>query len=191
MPSLTHAQAPFRVYYVVFLTLVLPIALAVGDDSILRVGIARADITPNVKGKAPVWIAGYGQNRRATGVHDPLYATALVLGDGQRQMALVSVDLVGLQYPDVQRIRKKLVGFDYVLVSSTHNHEGPDVIGIWGRSPVQSGVDPDYVDSVVDKACQSVRQARQNMRPATEWRGCQPTGSATLESRLSATMRFV
>ena len=39
----------------------------------LRVGLAKRDITPTVDGPKPVWIAGYGQNRRATGIHDPLF----------------------------------------------------------------------------------------------------------------------
>ena len=35
-------------------------------------------------------------------------------------------DVVGLFLPSVERIRKELPGFTYVLVSSTHNHHGPD-----------------------------------------------------------------
>ena len=47
--------------------------------------------------------------------------------------------------PIVERVRKQLPGFTYVLVSSTHNHEGPDTLGLWGPNPFQSGVDPDYL----------------------------------------------
>ena len=106
-------------------------------------GYGQADVTPDVHGKTPVWIAGYGQNRRATGVHDPLYARAIVISDGKKKVALAAVDVVGLQYPTVQEIRKRLEGFDYVLVASTHNHEGPDTVGIWGPTPFKSGVDPE------------------------------------------------
>src|SRR5437588_11499966 len=99
----------------------------------LEVGFGKAEVTPDVHA-APVWIAGYGHNRRATGVHDPLWARAVVLRDGKKKVALVSVDLVGLQYPNVQNVRKRLPDFAYVLVASTHNHEGPDTIGLWGPS---------------------------------------------------------
>ena len=132
----------------------------------LRVGFARVDITPDPTGARPVWIAGYGQNRRATGVHDPLYATAVVLSDGKSRFALVSLDLVGLQHPDVLRIRDQLQGFDYVLIASTHNHEGPDVIGIWGPSPRKSGVDPQYVDDVVEQTVRCINAAAQHLQAA-------------------------
>src|SRR5688500_10228042 len=90
----------------------------------LQVGFAETDITPDVSSK-PIWIAGYGHGRRATGVHDPLMSRAVVLEHGGQRVALVAVDLVGLQYPEVKRIRAKLKDFHYVLVASTHNHEGP------------------------------------------------------------------
>ncbi|MEM9659171.1 MAG: neutral/alkaline non-lysosomal ceramidase N-terminal domain-containing protein, partial [Planctomycetota bacterium] len=132
----------------------------------LRVGFAKIDITPDVEQDRPVRIAGYGQNRRAVGVHDPLYAIALVLSDGERTVALASVDLIGLQLQDVQRIRDRLQRFDYVLVSSTHNHEGPDVIGIWGPNPITSGVDAEYVDAVVQKTADCIREAASDLKPA-------------------------
>jgi hypothetical protein len=132
----------------------------------LSVGFGIADVTPDVKGKTPVWIAGYGMGRRATGVHDPLFARALVVDDGQKKIALAAVDVVGLQYPTVREIRAKLAGFDYVLVASTHNHEGPDVVGIWGSSPFRSGVDPKYLAELVDKTVAAVKQADSARQPA-------------------------
>ena len=76
---------------------------------------------------------------QATGVHDPLQARAAVLRHGGRKVALVSVDLVGFFYPNVVNVRDRLPGFHYVLVSSTHNHEGPDTLGLWGASAFTSG----------------------------------------------------
>ncbi len=131
----------------------------------LEAGFAETDITPDVKGKKPVWLAGYGMGRSATGVHDPLMCRCVVLQDGQDKIALVSVDLVGLQYPDVQRIRAKLPDFKYVMVSSTHNHEGPDVIGIWGRTAFHRGVDDAYIDLVVERTVEAVRKAERVLLP--------------------------
>jgi hypothetical protein len=121
------------------------------------VGFGEAEITPEIGGKKEVWLAGYGMNRAATGVHDPLMARCVVLQDGGQKIALVSVDLVGLQYPAVLEIRKELPGFAYVMVSSTHNHEGPDVIGMWGKSPLHYGVDDDYVAATVKRVAQLVK----------------------------------
>jgi hypothetical protein len=137
-----------------------------GAEANLLVGFAETEITPDVNGERPVWIAGYGHGRMATGVHDPLMVRCVVLGHGADRIALVAVDLVGLQYPEVQRIRQALRDYRYVLVASTHNHEGPDVIGIWGPTPFQRGVDGSYLQLVVDRSVQTVRTAEKKLEPA-------------------------
>ncbi|HZY87550.1 MAG TPA: neutral/alkaline non-lysosomal ceramidase N-terminal domain-containing protein [Gemmataceae bacterium] len=131
----------------------------------LQVGFGEAEITPQV-GAKPVYLAGFGHNRKATGVHDPLFARAVVLRDGDTKIALASVDLVGFFHPNVLRVREKLPGFAYVLVSSTHNHEGPDSLGLWGPSMVLSGVDPDYMKSVEGQIVKAVRTADAACKPA-------------------------
>jgi hypothetical protein len=130
----------------------------------LEVGFGEADVTPKL-GEKPVYLAGFGHNRLATGVHDPLRARAAVLRAGPRKVALVSVDVVGLFHPLVERVRKRLDGFDYVLVSSTHNHEGPDTLGLWGPRVFKSGVDPAYMTSVEDQIVKAVRTADGARRP--------------------------
>src|SRR5262245_864704 len=94
----------------------------------LRAGFAEADITPAVGGDHTVYMAGFGQNRKATGVHDPLKARAVVLEHDNRRVALVSLDVIGFFHPNVLRVREQLPGFTYLLVTSTHNHEGPDTL---------------------------------------------------------------
>lgn len=125
----------------------------------LEVGFGVVDITPDVGGDKPVYIAGYGQNRRATGVHDPLYVRAVVFRDGDQKIAMLTADVVGLFYGTTKTIREKLDGFSYVLVSSTHNHEGPDTMGIWGPSPFRTGIDPDYMRRLIDACVQAVNEA--------------------------------
>jgi hypothetical protein len=136
---------------------------AAEQDGLLRAGWAEIEITPPLDGERPVYLAGFGMNRKARGVHDPLMARAVVLDDGRRRLAIVSVDLVGLQYPTVQAIRERLAELAYVLVASTHNHQGPDVIGIWGRGPLHRGVDDAYLADVVEKVVLCVRQAAQHL----------------------------
>ncbi len=135
---------------------------------VLTVGFAEVDITPDVKAKGkPVYLAGFGQKRKATGVNDPLMARAFVLSDGKRKVAVVSVDLVGFFLDNVEHVRKALPGFDYVLISSTHNHEGPDTLGLWGPSPLQSGVDRQYLALVEKRIAEAVRAADKARKPAT------------------------
>jgi len=129
----------------------------------LRVGFGEADITPDLKAEKGVFLAGYGQGRRATAVHDPLFARAVVLSDGKRKIAFVACDLIGVMYPTVKAVRAKLAGFDYVMVSATHNHEGPDTIGLWGASPIQTGVDPAYTAELIDGCVAAVLAAQKNL----------------------------
>src|SRR5437764_6535458 len=58
----------------------------------LKIGAAEIDITPPVGHR----VAGYFDERLATGVHDPLKAKAIVMKQGDEQIALVFCDLVGL-----------------------------------------------------------------------------------------------
>lgn len=131
---------------------------------LISAGFAQADITPKL-GKKPVYIAGFGQNRIATKVHDPLMARVVVLKDHSKKIALASVDVVGLFFDSVQKVRNKLPGFDYVLVSSTHNHEGPDTLGLWGPNPFQSGVDPAYLQEVEEQIVKAIKDADQALQP--------------------------
>src|SRR5262249_42704896 len=84
--------------------------LASQDSGALTVGFGEADITPKVGGD-PVYMAGFGQNRKATKVHDPLLARAVVLRDGTQKIAIASVDLVGYFHPQVLAVRQRLPGF--------------------------------------------------------------------------------
>jgi hypothetical protein len=136
------------------------------EGSELNVGFAEAEITPKAGDKEkPVYMAGFGHDRVADGVHDPLMTRAVVLKDGDRKIALVSVDLVGFFHLNVTRIREQLAGLHYVLVSSTHNHEGPDTVGLWGKNPFTSGVDKDYINSVEEKIVKAIKDADGAAKP--------------------------
>ena len=153
----------------------------------LHVGYAKVDITPQLTPEKPVWLAGYGHGRRATGVHDPLYARCFVLAAGEtaeRKIAFVSVDLVGLQYPLVQYVRERLPEIEYTLIASTHNHEGPDVIGIWGETPLQRGADSDYLRALADKLIAVVREAAGRLEPARASYGTATDENLLGDSRL-------
>jgi len=115
-------------------------------------------------------MAGFGQGRDATGVHDDLYARALVIEVGEASIALVALDLIGFFHDDVVRIREEIkarhpeVGAGYVMVCSTHTHAGPDLIGLW--TPAGVPLDPDYVARVRSEATNAVAEAWRARRPA-------------------------
>jgi hypothetical protein len=159
-------------------------AAATENVAAVRAGFAAVEITPTLPGPRPIYIAGYGMNRKASGVHDPLFARTVVLAQHGERIAIVSVDLVGLQYPTVKAIRARLPDFRYVLISSTHNHEGPDVIGIWGRGPFHRGVDDDYLAAVVERVVESVQRAAARLMPVAAMYGTAKDESLLADSRL-------
>ena len=60
-------------------------------------------------------------------------------------------------------MRRQLPGFSYVLISSTHNHEGPDTLGLWGPSPFKSGVNPAYMKLVQEQIIKAVNWFEQHL----------------------------
>jgi hypothetical protein len=150
----------------------------------LRAGFGQADITPELSEDNPVWLAGYGPGRAASGVHDRLYVRCVVLEHEKERIALVSVDSIGLQLPDVERIRQGLPEYRYVLVSSTHNHEAPDVIGIWGQTPFQRGADDQYLQLIVDRTASAVRDAERQLREVQAYFGTAEDETLVHDSRL-------
>src|SRR5437899_5144676 len=85
-----------------------------------RAGAAEVVVTPPVG----VELEGYGN--RASGsvaVHDDLYAHALVLDDGRRRAAIVTVDVIWVDAPTVARVRAAAAELDIpperVLIACT------------------------------------------------------------------------
>jgi hypothetical protein len=117
----------------------------------------------------PVWIAGFSNNKPAAGIHDDTWARTIVLDDGTTRIAIVVLDAIGFMHDDVVDARKMLPeewGLAYILIASTHTHEGPDLIGMWGKSPLKSGVNSDYKKFVKQQIVQSVGMAVNNLVPA-------------------------
>lgn len=92
-----------------------------------------------------LWIAGYGNNRPAMGVKDPLWTRVVVLRQGDVTVALVTIDAVGLFYDETVRVRERLEEVrpgevDLVMLQATHTHEAPDTLGQWGFSDPFAGL---------------------------------------------------
>lgn len=129
----------------------------------------KADITPDLSSEN-VYLAGYGfMGRKAQGVHDPLYARILILSNKKETLAIVGLDLIGFFRNQVSDLRK-LSGFDeshkYLFVASTHDHSGPDTLGLWGPFPGVSGVDPRYLKRIENAIAQKIKELSKNLKPA-------------------------
>ncbi|MCZ7584189.1 MAG: hypothetical protein M5R36_13095 [Deltaproteobacteria bacterium] len=100
------------------------------DDGRLYGAAAKRVITPNeANHPETIYMGGTSQNRIATGVHDDLLASVLVLANAHEHVVIASLDLIGFPRPAVRKIRERLAWHglspDAVFVSSTHTHEGP------------------------------------------------------------------
>lgn len=116
-----------------------------------------------------VWMAGFQNKRPAQGIHDELWARAMVLENNEYKIAWVVLDVIGYGSDDIIQIRKSInqnTDVDYVVISSTHTHEGPDLIGMWGDSYMKSGVDPEYRQYVLSQTISAIIKANDHLRPA-------------------------
>ncbi len=130
----------------------------------LLVGSAEREITPAIGG----YMGGFSLARTSTRVAAPLKVRALVLASGQRRIAIVGVDNLGVMRDDVDWIKRGLDGFAVgdVFVCASHTHAGPDLIGLWGNYLTSSGRDREYVAQLRRAAAAAVAEARANAAPA-------------------------
>jgi hypothetical protein len=117
------------------------------------------------------FLAGFfhhGPYYTATGVHDPLWARALVLEQGETKLAIVALDVVGLLYPEVVRIREGVadLGLTQIIVASTHTHGGVDTLGLWGPNFSTDGKDPRTMEHLRSQTEEAIRRAWATRRPA-------------------------
>ena len=137
----------------------------------LQAGAASTEVSP----QPGMFIAGDARNRRFAGEHDPLHARAVVVSHGDEAAAIVVVDNIGLSHPDVQRIQRRAAELttsvalapERILVSSTHTHSGPDVVGLWGEHELSSGRDEEYMERLIDATAQQVASAATRRQPVT------------------------
>jgi hypothetical protein len=153
--------------------------------STCRFGIARSDITPPVGIYHRMW--GAATHDRATGVHRPLTATAVVFQAANDPIAadteqvVVAVDHCLLWAPDMEQLLSAVcagtaLAPGQVIVAFSHTHAA----GLMGRE--RGGLPggeliPPYFDELARRLTALVREARTSVRPVTVTYG---TGRCTL-----------
>lgn len=130
----------------------------------MQAGVAQIEITPSVG----IALSGYIARRGpALGAHDPLYAKALVLDNDTTQVALVTVDVLGLQHTFVATVRAAIaaqtgIPAANVLIACSHTHAGPATMVLHGCGEV----DPAYLQTLQERIVAVTVQAWLNRRPA-------------------------
>ncbi|MEM0173104.1 MAG: neutral/alkaline non-lysosomal ceramidase N-terminal domain-containing protein [Sulfolobaceae archaeon] len=128
------------------------------------VGISEEEITP----KHSTYMAGFiARERPSEGVHDPLYARTLVISDEKEVLAVISLDLLGIDEELTEEIRIKAeekLGFagKNIIIHATHTHSGPCVQKnlLWGK------IDFNYRVFLIERCIQSLEKALKTLNPA-------------------------
>ena len=115
--------------------------------STLRAGVARVDITP------PIGISMVGYYIRegvSNGVERPLTATALVLASDSVKIAILSCDIVFIQNPHADEIRRRIAAAigtaeECVIVNCSHTHCGPTLPGFLWQDEDQRAMQSAYL----------------------------------------------
>lgn len=139
-----------------------------GNSSYL-VGTSKLAVTP----PTGTLLAGYGRNRTSIGSFDKLFTKAVYIQDQYSAIVIVTIDCIGLTRPDIELIQKKVsveilkLKPEAVIISSTHTHAGPDVVGLWGESMWSNGRDEQYMSELRGKIIANIIAASNSTVVAT------------------------
>lgn len=130
----------------------------------MQAGLARVEITPS----GPIRMEGMLRAHDSTGVHDPIFAKALVLSNGPQPadaFAIVALDVCAMSAEICRTIRtlaEKRTGipFDRIIVAAKHNHSGP------ATRDSQNEREKEYVQSLIQKVVALIEEAASRLEPA-------------------------
>ena len=145
-----------------FLTLLILLVASplMANAQTFKAGVARADITP----EPGVELWGYSnRSGPATGTLDPLYARVLVLDDGRKAVAIVTLDL-GRSFgqPQMNLVRDRvhqIHNVNEVMFIASHTHSGPVIDEDYDQVP-------EWEQRALDKIVQAIGTARGRMTEA-------------------------
>jgi hypothetical protein len=145
------------------------------SQSVCRFGIARCDITPPVGIYHRMW--GAATHDRATGIHRPLTAAALIIQAAHQpqspetEVVLLAIDHCLLWAAEMDALlaalsRQTAISKEQFLVAFSHTHSS----GLMdrGRAHLPGGdlVGP-YLDELTNRLAGITQQARRSLQPAT------------------------
>lgn len=158
------------------LVLLMLSALTAGLASIvnageLRVGVGKVSVTPDaadfpfLPSDTPSLNTGPGE-RSFVGVHDEVFARALIMDDGAQRVALVVLEVTAVPAASdmVKAIAQQLgIRESSVMVAATHTHNVP-LFSYAGHDP--SPRETKEIERLKQGALAAVRQASAHLRPA-------------------------
>ena len=144
----------------------------------LQAGVARTNLNPPVGISHANW--GAQTHARAAGIDLDLVGTALVLANGDTQLAILDTEFCIVTSELARPIREAVtaltgIPFDNVRLSYTHTHSGPSLGPTWLHEGDE--MVPDYVNSLPHRLAGAAWQAQQALRSA---RAAAASGSSAI-----------
>jgi len=135
------------------------------ESGVLCVGVAKVDMTPD----DPSSLTNLFQTQY-TGVHDKIYARAIVLSNGPAMAAIIAVDTVEFAdgTPLVERISRETgIPTSNIILAATHNHNAPMLSLQNASGSRKSGPGAAaFIAKVEDDLVASIKKAKAGMQPA-------------------------
>ncbi len=128
-----------------------------------QAGAAVVDVTPEI---LPVIVNGGMTGRMVDTVDNRIHARAIVISDGEEQIAIVVVDSCMMPRPLLDSAKKiaalkTRIPPENMLISATHTHSAPSSMGCLGSNP-----DENYVPFLIKKLVEAIVAAQKNLEPA-------------------------
>ncbi len=132
--------------------------------------VARIDLTPPLEMKFA--LGGYGErmNKPATGVHDKIWAKAVVLKKGSKKYIIITLDILGLP-PNVKpQLLKTLSGMGWneenMMLLPSHSHASLEMAALNDKNILNSpqiGIfQPELLSFVISTLSKLVKEADKN-----------------------------
>lgn len=97
-------------------------------------------------------------------IHDSLWVKSFVLVNEDSTFVLLSLDVIGLDFSTIQKIKDTLtrkygLNIDSILISTTHTHAGPATL----ENANLGKVNKQYLEQIIEQCSVCVHQALSNM----------------------------
>jgi hypothetical protein len=115
-----------------------------------------------------VWLFGGG--RAALSVNNDIEARALAFVQGDTTAVVLYIDSVGLIGGDIDLIRAHPLlaelDIDHIIIGTTHAHDTPDTLGLWGPTATSTGRQQFVLDKMYDAAAAVIKDAIETAKPS-------------------------
>ena len=132
-----------------------------------QAGAAQVDITPPINLPMDGYLAREGNS---LGIHDPLMAQVLVLNDGERRVALVTLDTMAVSADFTDPLRAAMAQKlntvpAAIMICPSHTHCGPCGLQNWFPPGQKPALDAGLVSMVQARILDAAQSALEQMEP--------------------------